>query len=77
VISEGAGGDMVSQYRFVVYYHEDKPKWFETVKVLHLCYLFPLPHLPHLPQVCIPIDDFYGSHLKFTFKHKSSNEGLH
>lgn len=33
VISEGAGGDMVSHYKSIIYYHEDKPKWFETVKV--------------------------------------------
>lgn len=33
MISEGAGGDMVSEYKTVVYYHDDKPKWCETVKV--------------------------------------------
>ena len=26
-------------------------------------------------QVAIPIDQFYGSHLRFMFKHRSSNEG--
>ena len=26
-------------------------------------------------QVAIPIDDFYGSHLKFHFKHRSSIDG--
>ncbi|KAI0221767.1 Dedicator of cytokinesis protein 1 [Lamellibrachia satsuma] len=56
VISEGAGGDMVSEYKTVVYYHDDKPKWCETVKV------------------AIPIDDFYGSHLKLMFKHRASAE---
>ena len=33
VISEGAGGEMISHYKSVIYYHEDKPKWCETVKV--------------------------------------------
>lgn len=32
-ISTGAGGEMGSYYKSVIYYHEDKPKWFETVKV--------------------------------------------
>ena len=26
-------------------------------------------------QVAIPIDQFYGSHLRFIFKHRSSNDG--
>lgn len=25
-------------------------------------------------RIAIPIEDFYSSHLKFTFKHRSSNE---
>jgi len=33
VINEGAGGDMVSQYKSIIYYHEDRPRWCETVKV--------------------------------------------
>jgi len=38
VISEGAGGEMVSQYKSIIYYHEDKPRWFETIKVTqHAC----------------------------------------
>ncbi|OTF73597.1 hypothetical protein BLA29_001617 [Euroglyphus maynei] len=45
-----------SLYRSVVYYHEDKPKWMETVKIL------------------LPIEKFPEAHLKFTFKHRSSNE---
>ena len=36
VISEGAGGNMTTTYKSVVYYHEDKPKWAETVKVIVL-----------------------------------------
>ena len=35
VISEGAGGDMVTQFKSIIYYHEDKPRWYETVKVSH------------------------------------------
>jgi len=35
VISEGAGGDAISQYKSIIYYHEDRPRWFETIKVTH------------------------------------------
>ncbi|XP_071089559.1 dedicator of cytokinesis protein 1-like isoform X4 [Haliotis cracherodii] len=50
VISYGCGDSMMSEYKSMVYYHEDKPKWFEFVKVaistdeefkgLHLKFLF-------------------------------------
>ena len=41
VISEGAGGEMISQYKSIIYYHEDRPRWFETIKVLHrIIFLF-------------------------------------
>ncbi|XP_067134875.1 dedicator of cytokinesis protein 1-like [Centruroides vittatus] len=56
VLSIGAGSDSMNEYRSVIYYHEDKPKWMETFKV------------------AIPIDEFYNAHLRFTFKHRSSNE---
>merc|ERR1711911_577290 len=56
VIALGSGIETQDEYRSVVYYHEDKPKWMETLKI------------------AIPIDEFYRSHLKFTFKHRSSNE---
>lgn len=56
VITVGAGCEMMSEYKSVVYYHEEKPKWMET-----LC-------------IKLPIEDFYESHLKFLFKHRSSNE---
>lgn len=46
----------LSEFNSVVYYHEDKPRWYEIVKL------------------AIPIEDFKGSHLKFIFKHRSSNE---
>ncbi|XP_049823522.1 dedicator of cytokinesis protein 1 isoform X5 [Aethina tumida] len=56
VISVGGGIQNINEYRSVIYYHEDKPQWFETFKV------------------AIPIEEFKTSHLKFTFKHRSSNE---
>ncbi|KAL1137917.1 hypothetical protein AAG570_009612 [Ranatra chinensis] len=56
VIKAGGGVEEESEYRSVVYYHEDKPRWAETCKV------------------AVPIDDFKASHLKFTFKHRSSND---
>lgn len=34
VITLGAGAQMLNEYKSVVYYHEDKPKWNETFKVI-------------------------------------------
>ncbi|XP_012257396.2 dedicator of cytokinesis protein 1 isoform X1 [Athalia rosae] len=56
VMTLGGGAPPIDEYRSVIYYHEDKPKWFETFKV------------------AVPIDEFKQAHLKFTFKHRSSNE---
>ena len=56
VVHLGSGAPAQDEYRSVVYYHEDKPRWTETFKI------------------AIPIQEFYHSHLKFTFKHRSSNE---
>lgn len=56
VIGMGGGTPPGDDYSSVVYYHEDKPKWYETIKV------------------AIPIEEFYGAHLLFRFKHRSSNE---
>ncbi|XP_034662928.1 dedicator of cytokinesis protein 1 isoform X1 [Drosophila subobscura] len=56
VISMGAGHPPIDEYKSVVYYHEDKPKWQETFKI-------------H-----VPIEDFKQCHLRFTLKHRSSNE---
>ena len=56
VMHLGSGVAAQDEYRSIVYYHEDKPRWSETFKI------------------AIPIDEFYRSHLKFTFKHRSSNE---
>ncbi|CAG2106061.1 unnamed protein product, partial [Medioppia subpectinata] len=55
-LSFGAGSEPMSEYRSVVYYHEERPKWMETLKI------------------SIPIEEFYGGHLKFTFRHRSSND---
>lgn len=56
MISLGGGVQPQSEYRSVIYYHEDKPQWHETFRVT------------------VPIDEFKTSHLKFLFKHRSSNE---
>ncbi|CAH0555295.1 unnamed protein product [Brassicogethes aeneus] len=56
VISVGGGISNINEYRSVIYYHEDKPQWYETFKV------------------AIPIEEFKTSHIKFIFKHRSSNE---
>lgn len=56
VISMGAGVPPMNEYKSVIYYHDDRPKWMETLKVQ------------------VPIDDFKNCHLKFMFKHRSSNE---
>uniref|UniRef100_T1IIV8 Dedicator of cytokinesis protein 1 n=1 Tax=Strigamia maritima TaxID=126957 RepID=T1IIV8_STRMM len=55
-ISIGAGVESLNEYRSVIYYHEDKPKWFETLKVT------------------IPIEEFDSAHIKFNFRHRSSND---
>lgn len=55
VITQGGGAIMTSDYRSVIYYHDDKPKWNETFRIN------------------VPIDDFSRCHLKFLFKHRSSN----
>ncbi|KAJ6638701.1 Dedicator of cytokinesis protein 1 [Pseudolycoriella hygida] len=56
VLTLGAGAPFVDEYKSVIYYHEDKPKWNETFKIQ------------------VPIEEFKLCHLKFTFKHRSSNE---
>lgn len=55
-LSYGAGSELKEEYHTVVYYHEERPKWMETIKV------------------AIPIEDFKTGHLKFTFRHRSSND---
>ncbi|GFO14588.1 dedicator of cytokinesis protein 1 [Plakobranchus ocellatus] len=50
VISHGCMDQVMSEYKSMVYYHQDRPKWFETIKVaispevdfvgLHLKFLF-------------------------------------
>ncbi|XP_066581822.1 dedicator of cytokinesis protein 1 isoform X2 [Prorops nasuta] len=56
VITLGGGVSPINEYRSVIYYHEDKPRWCETFKI------------------GVPIEEFKQAHLKFTFKHRSSNE---
>lgn len=33
IITLGAGASMMNEYKSVIYYHDDKPKWHETFKV--------------------------------------------
>lgn len=33
IITLGAGATMMNEYKSVIYYHDDKPKWHETFKV--------------------------------------------
>lgn len=56
VISMGAGIELIDEYKSVIYYHDDKPKWNETFKIQ------------------LPIDEFKNCHIRFMFKHRSSNE---
>lgn len=56
VIAMGAGVPPLSEYKSVIYYHDDKPRWHETFRIQ------------------VPIDDFKHCHLRFMFKHRSSNE---
>lgn len=56
VLTMGAGVEMLNDYKSVIYYHDDKPKWNETFKIQ------------------VPIDEFKHCHLRFTYKHRSSND---
>lgn len=56
IMTLGAGAVMLSEYKSVIYHHDDKPKWNETFKVQ------------------LSIEEFKNCHLRFTFKHRSSNE---
>ncbi|XP_031633257.1 dedicator of cytokinesis protein 1 isoform X2 [Contarinia nasturtii] len=56
ILTLGAGASMLNEYKSVIYYHDDKPKWNETFKIE------------------LPIEEFKNCHLRFTFKHRSSNE---
>ncbi|KAK7079345.1 Dedicator of cytokinesis protein 2 [Halocaridina rubra] len=56
VIHQGCGKEPLNEYRSVTYYHENKPKWMETIKI------------------ALPIEEFKKSHVKFTFKHRSTND---
>ena len=33
VITHGGGASYIDEYQSVVYYHEDKPRWFENFKI--------------------------------------------
>lgn len=47
----------LENYSSVVYYHQEKPKWNEMIKLK------------------IPVEKCSNLHLRFLFRHRSSNEG--
>ncbi|XP_066284414.1 dedicator of cytokinesis protein 3-like isoform X2 [Branchiostoma lanceolatum] len=55
-ISLGEGELYTSEYQSYVLYHNNNPRWGETIKL------------------AVPIDKFYGSHLRFEFRHCSTKD---
>ncbi|XP_019619494.1 PREDICTED: dedicator of cytokinesis protein 3-like isoform X2 [Branchiostoma belcheri] len=55
-ISLGEGEMYTAEYQSYVLYHNNNPRWGETIKL------------------AIPIDKFYGSHLRFEFRHCSTKD---
>lgn len=40
VLTLGAGAAMLNEYKSVIYYHEDRPKWNETFRVRFIFFFF-------------------------------------
>lgn len=85
VLSLGAGAAAVNEYRSVIYYHDDRPKWNETFRV-SVCKRVTSEMLSKIAlnifknkpicicQIQVSIEEFKLCHLRFTFKHRSSNK---
>nr|XP_006826015.1 PREDICTED: dedicator of cytokinesis protein 1 [Saccoglossus kowalevskii] len=60
IICKGAPQELIDEFKSTVYYQVRGPRWFETIKV-------------QLP-IDVPIEQLHGTHLKFSFRHRSSKE---
>lgn len=74
IMTLGAGAAMVNEYKSVIYYHDDKPKWHETLKVsLKVQLIFSLinPIVPFFFFCCVV---FFN--IRFKYQSKSSSSAI-